>query len=120
MLTHKECGGTVTLDITKLITFLMSFGIGTRALTLGMGEIHFKKSNEVVVPDFMCTECMETIVVSDINAMCNQCGDVIDVSTRRLWKPNSSGGVYCEGCYETLFSDDSRTNLETIMGKVEI
>lgn len=96
MLHHSKCRERVYLESSNLVSIKSLVGVDNKLKRLAVMEINVStKAESEKNPKYICEKCGE-IDISEIISFCRRCDRTY--SSRELFIPEESGGVYCEEC----------------------
>jgi DNA-directed RNA polymerase subunit RPC12/RpoP len=113
MLRHIKCGGIIRADVTESIYLHGSFLYSRQGIVLRKLNVDWKKTK--IVPKYICTDCNKVVETSEMEEICNHCGEWFPLEELRI--PSNNSCTYCLQHVNELFSAPY-FNVLTILNKI--
>lgn len=103
---HKDCGGSLLVDVSKGVTTLCDFSVQKTGLRIERLQLGKKKSKISSV--FCCQTCGDgDLGIDDIQILCSYCSSTVTDLTDVNYYP-TVGGFYCKKCAKRRLNSKDR------------
>lgn len=110
---HKECSGTVLVDVTSSYKMLANITQNQTSDGLRTVEIHcYNTKEECEGLVFWCLKCDDEVSLDDIHFSCRSCGENMPVEDGLV--ALDSGGIWCDSCIQSRCDGEENVALLNI------
>lgn len=110
---HKECSGTVLVDVTSSYRMLANVTQNKESDGLRTTEIHvYNTEEECSGLIYWCLKCDEEVSIDDAEFSCRSCGEPMSLEDCQV--ALDTGGIWCDSCIQNRCDGEDCVSLVNI------